>query len=125
MKKFILSAIVVILSLASMEAQEMSATDSKTQTIKLEQTPGEFTQQTLKLKPGSYIFEVSNNGIDHEVGFVLAPKSNPDAHIKSSYVTKAIAIGATQKSNTTVLTKGEYLYFCPLNPTPQYRLVVE
>ena len=42
MKKFILSAIVVILSLASMEAQEMSATDSKTQTIKLEQTPGEL-----------------------------------------------------------------------------------
>lgn len=125
MKKFILSAIVIFLSFASMEAQEMSATDNKAETIKLEQTPGEFTQQTLKLKPGSYVFEVSNIGIDHEVGFVLAPKSDPDAHIKSAYVTKAIATGATERSNTTVLTKGEYIYFCPLNPTPQYRLVVE
>ena len=125
MKNFILTTFALIISFSAIQAQEMTKSDSSPETIKLEQTPGEFTQQTLTLKPGSYIFEVSNKGIDHAVGFVLAPKSNPDAHIQSAYVTQAIATGATQRSNLTVLTKGEYVYFCPLNPTPQYRLIVE
>ncbi|PQB05283.1 hypothetical protein [Aureitalea marina] len=125
MKNLILSAIVLLISFLAIQAQEMTSKVGDSKRVKLEQTPGEFTQQTLKLKPGSYIFEVTNKGIDHAVGFVLAPKSDPDAHIQSAYVTKAIAKGATERSNTTVLTKGEYVYFCPLNPTPQYKLIVE
>jgi hypothetical protein len=46
----------------------------KAKTIKLEQTPGVFTQKTLELKPGKYVFQVSNKNIDHEVAFALAPK---------------------------------------------------
>lgn len=99
--------------------------DTKATVVALEQTKGEFTQKTLALKEGSYIFEISNNKVGHDVGFVLAPKSNPDAHIKSAYVTNVVKNNTTESSNVTNLAKGEYVYYCPLNPTPQYTLIVE
>ncbi|MEW7278671.1 cupredoxin domain-containing protein [Aquimarina sp. 2201CG1-2-11] len=102
-----------------------SAFAQDTKTVTLEQTKGEFTQKEIKISEGSYVFEIKNSGVDHEVGFVLAPKSNPKAHIKTAYVTKAVATGKTEKTKVTKLEKGEYVYFCPLNPTPQYTLVVE
>ena len=73
------------------------AQDAKT--IQLEQTTGEFTIQSLTLSEGTYVFEISNNGIDHEVGFVVAPKGKTDAanHIKEAYVQKTIKNGETLK----------------------------
>ena len=94
-------------------------------TVQLEQTKGKFTQEHITLDAGSYVFEIRNNNVGHQVGFVLAPKSNPEAHIKTAYVTKAVENNSTESSNVTVLEKGEYIYFCPLNPTPQYTLVVK
>ena len=99
--------------------------DTKATVVALEQTKGEFTQKTLTLAEGSYIFEIINTNVGHQVGFVLAPKSNPDAHIKTAYVTKAVDNNSKETSNVTTLAKGEYVYFCPLNPTPQYTLIVE
>ena len=100
----------------------------KVETVKLEQTPGQFTTKTLKVKPGTYVFEVSNNDVDHEVGFVLAPKKagiEAEDHIKQAYLSKTIKAGETASSQKVTLEKGEYVYFCPLNPTPQYTLIVE
>ncbi|WP_339813825.1 plastocyanin/azurin family copper-binding protein [uncultured Imperialibacter sp.] len=98
----------------------------KAETIKLDQTPGEFETTELTLKPGKYVFDVSNKGVDHAVGFVITPKGKTDQenHIKSSYLTKVIENGESAKSGEVSLEKGEYVYFCPLNPTPHYRLVV-
>ena len=95
-------------------------------TIALEQIDGEFTQKELTLDAGTYVFEISNKDIDHEVGFVLAPKgkTEPEHHIKTAYVTSPVPTGSTSKTNEVVLTAGEYVYFCPLNPTPQYTLIV-
>ena len=93
--------------------------------VKLEQTKGEFTIQALTLSEGTYVFEVANNGVDHEVGFVIAPKSNPDAHIKTGYVKETVKNGKTSTSSEVKLAKGEYIYFCPLNPTPQYTITVK
>ena len=101
---------------------------SDVKTVKLEQKPGEFTTKTLKMKSGTYIFEVSNNNIDHEVGFVLAPKQDKieaKDHIKQAYLSKTIKAGETASSKKVTLEKGEYVYFCPLNPTPEYTLIVE
>jgi len=100
---------------------------TKVQTIALQQTDGEFTQKNLTLNAGTYVFEIANKSVDHEVGFVLAPKgkTEPENHIKAAYVTKPVATGTTSKTNKVVLTKGEYVYFCPLNPTPQYNLTVK
>ena len=95
--------------------------------ISLEQTKGEFTQQGMTLAPGDYQFEIANNGVMHEVGFVLAPKGKTDQanHIKEAYVKAPVKNGSTSMTNVVSLTPGEYVYFCPLNPTAQYELTVQ
>ena len=97
-------------------------------TIDLEQTTGEFKTKELKLKPGTYKFQVTNVNVDHAVGFVLAPKQDDiqaEDHIKAAYLSKTIGEGETASSGEVTLAKGEYVYFCPLNPTPHYVLKVE
>ena len=99
----------------------------KTSTIKLDQTIGAFTVQSLTLAEGDYIFEITNQGVDHEVGFVIAPKgmTDTDHHIKNAYVQKTIKDGEKSESKVVHLSAGEYVYFCPMNPTPQYKLTVK
>lgn len=121
--KNLLVAIAFVFAFASnVSAQEVK-------TVSFEQTKGEFTQKEVKISEGTYIFNVSNNGVGHNVGFVLVPKgkdaSKPENHISNAYVTKAVATGKTESSKQVTLKKGEYVYFCPLNPTPQYTLIVE
>lgn len=100
---------------------------SQVKTINLEQTVGEFTIKSLTLSPGDYQFEIANNGVDHEVGFVLTPKGKSDAvhHIKEAYVQAPVKNGSSSLSKVVKLAAGEYEYFCPLNPTDKYNLVVE
>ncbi len=104
-------------------------TETKAIVVSLEQTKGEFTQKNITLTEGNYIFEISNNNVGHQVGFVLVPKgkdaSNAENHIKTAYVTKVVDNNTKENSKVTTLAKGEYLYFCPMNPTPQYTLTVE
>lgn len=116
MKKVI--ALFVLVFAVSFAAQ---AQDKMTKKITLEQTKGEFTQKQITVSAGTYIFEIDNNSVGHKVGFVLVPKgkdvSNPENHIKTAYVTAAVESNTTGHSNPTKLEKGEYVYFCPLNPT--------
>lgn len=99
----------------------------KVKPVKLTQKPGKFTKEKVMLKPGAYQFEITNKGVAQEVGFVLVPKGKYDAanHIKAAYVTAPVATGETQKSKVVNLEAGEYEYFCPLNPTPKYTLIVK
>ena len=113
----------VVLSLGvalSVNAQDKMM-DKKVKTISLEQTEGEFTQKQITVSEGTYVFEIANNGVDHNIGFVLVKKgkdiSKPENHIQTAYVTKPVGTNSSQKSKPTVLSKGEYVYFCPLNPT--------
>ena len=118
MKKLIAIVVIVLGFAINTNAQEVK-------TVSLEQTKGEFTQKQITLSEGTYIFEISNTNVGHNVGFVLAPKTNVKAHIKNAYVKEQVKNNTKQKSNKVVLKKGEYVYFCPLNPTPQYTLIVE
>jgi len=90
-------------------------------TITLDQRPGEFVQKSITVDEGTYIFKITNQGIDHNVGFVLVEKgkdiSKPENHIQTAYVTTPVGTDEAQTSKPTPLTKGEYVYFCPLNPT--------
>ena len=129
MKK-IISVLVIALAFSThTNAQDNIMKDSKATVVSLEQTKGEFTQKEVTLEAGSYIFEIANNNVGHQVGFVLVPKgkdaSKPENHIKTAYVTKAVDNNSTETSNVTTLEKGEYVYFCPMNPTPQYTLIVK
>ena len=94
--------------------------------INLEQTKGEFTQESLELTPGAYQFSVSNNDVGHDVGFVLVPKGKYDQsmHIQEAYVKAPVADGTTGMTGVVDLEPGMYEYFCPLNPTPKYTVVV-
>ncbi|SDS54539.1 Cupredoxin-like domain-containing protein [Polaribacter sp. KT25b] len=118
MKKLIAVVVIVLGFAFNTSAQEVK-------TVSLEQTKGEFTQKQLTLSEGTYIFEVANNNVGHNVGFVLAPKSDVKAHIKNAYVTAQVKNNTKETSKKVTLKKGEYVYFCPLNPTPQYTLIVE
>ena len=125
MRKLIVLLTLSIGFIASVNAQDKMMKDKMmsdaVKTIKLEQTPGEFTQKTLTVSEGTYVFEIVNKGIDHNVGFVLVEKgkdiSNPENHIQTAYVTSPVGTDKMQTSKPTTLSKGEYVYFCPLNPT--------
>ncbi|MHA7944569.1 cupredoxin domain-containing protein [Formosa sp. 3Alg 14/1] len=127
MKKFI--AVIVFALAFTVSGQAQDKMNAKATTVALEQTKGAFTQKSLTLKEGDYIFEIANKNVGHQVGFVLVPKgkdaSNPENHISTAYVTKAVENNTSESSKVTSLEKGEYVYFCPLNPTPQYTLTVE
>ncbi len=123
MKKIITIAVIVLVG----SFTNNLFAQSEASTIKLEQTEGEFTIQSLTLDEGTYIFEITNNRVDHEVGFVVAPEGKTDAnhHIKEASVTKTAKNGDTSTSKEVMLKKGNYVYFCPLNPTPQYKITVK
>ncbi len=120
MKQVIATLIFAVGAIFTTSAQD-TMTDASVKTIALEQTPGEFTQKTLTVPAGTYVFEIANKGIDHNVGFVLVEKgkdiSKPENHIQTAYVTAPVGTNETQTSKPTTLTAGEYVYFCPLNPT--------
>ncbi|MRI01336.1 hypothetical protein GH721_12410 [Kriegella sp. EG-1] len=125
MKKVIALVFAVIGTALTVNAQ------TETESIKLislEQTPGEFTKKQVTVNEGIYVFEISNNNVGHDVGFVLVEKgkdiSKPENHIQTAYVTEVVASGKTQKSKPTSLTKGEYVYFCPMNPTATDNLLI-
>ena len=114
-------------TMAKGNTTEISTKNATPKTIKLSQTTGAFNIEGLTLSEGTYVFEISNDGVDHAVGFVLAPKGKTDQanHIKEAYVQETPESGETSQSKTVTLTKGEYVYFCPLNPTPQYTITVK
>ena len=123
----IITALIVFFGLtATVNAQEMMKKES-VKTVTLEQTKGEFTQKGLTLSEGTYVFEIENTNVGADVGFVLTPKGKLDAenHIKEAYVTSLVKNNTTGNTNKVTLKKGEYVYFCPLNKTPQYTLTVE
>lgn len=110
-------------------AQDKMMKKGTVKTVALEQTKGEFTQKTLTLNEGTYIFEVTNNNAAPEVGLVLIEDgkdgSNPKNHITDAYVSQMVTHGKTESSKEVKLKKGTYKYFCPFNKTPQYTLIVE
>ncbi|RKR14944.1 Cupredoxin-like domain-containing protein [Maribacter vaceletii] len=120
MKKLIVLAVLALGVTFSSNAQDKMMKKAQ-KTISLEQTTGEFTQKEITVSEGTYVFEIANNAVGHDVGFVLVQKgkdiTKPENHIQTAYVTEVVATGKTQKSKPTTLAKGEYVYFCPMNPT--------
>jgi len=83
----------------------------------------------LVLKAGEYIFRVTNKNVPYELGFWLREKGydwrNPiDKLTKTSISGGGMTLGKTQDYKVT-LKPGEYVYSCPLNTTPDYRLIVQ
>ncbi len=80
--------------------------------------------KVLKLKPGKYVFRVTNKNVPYQLGFWLRGEGLIGRATLPSVSGGGLDEGVT-KDYEIVLTEGEYLYSCPLNPTPDYKIVVE
>jgi hypothetical protein len=108
--------------------QPTSADDCKA--INAETGAGRLAEaKVLELEPGEYVFRVTNQNVPYELGFWLREAdynpSNPVHKLtKTSVSGGGLTTGLTKDYEIT-LEPGEYVYSCPLNPTPDYRLVVK
>ena len=85
--------------------------------------------KVIELKPGRYVFRVTNKNVPYDLGFWLRSKGynfgNPLHKLtKTSVSGGGLSPGKTQDYAVT-LEPGEYVFSCPLNTTPDYRLVVK
>jgi len=80
--------------------------------------------KTLQLKPGHYIFRVTNRNVPYETGFWLRGNGVLDRLSLPSVKGSGVAAGMTRDFEV-LLEKGEYVYSCHLNPTLTYKLIVE
>ena len=87
------------------------------------ETAGEREFKTLKLKAGKYIFRVTNKNVPYDLGFWVRGKGTGRLTLPS--VSGGGLKKGTTKDYAIKLAPGKYLYSCPLNPTPDYPLIVE
>ena len=78
----------------------------------------------MHLKPGPYIFRVINRDVPYDVGFFIRSSSEVLMPFKPSVMGRGIRTG-TSHDFAIRLEEGEYVFSCPLNPTPNYRLIVK
>ncbi|MBI4185405.1 MAG: hypothetical protein HY521_15545 [Proteobacteria bacterium] len=107
---------------APKSAEDCNAINAKTAAARLAEA------KTLTLKPGQYVFRVTNRNVPYELGFWLRERDydwrNPVHKLtKVSVSGGGLATGTTQ-DYAIELKPGDYVYSCPLNPTPDYRLHV-
>lgn len=85
--------------------------------------------KVLELKPGEYTFRVVNKNVPYELGFWLRSRGydwrNPVHKVTKTSVSGGGLTKGRTKDYKVTLKPGEYVYSCPLNTTPDYRLVVK
>ena len=112
-----------------LDHQFKSASSADCEAINAKTGPERLAKaKVVTLKPGRYVFRVTNKNVPYELGFWLRSKGydlrNPVHKLtKTSVSGGGLNTGAT-KDYAVELKPGEYVYSCPLNPTPDYRLVV-
>jgi hypothetical protein len=80
--------------------------------------------RTIELKPGRYVFRVTNQDVPYELGFWLRGDGAVARATLPSVSGGGLTPGKTQ-DYPIELKPGGYVYSCPLNPTPDYKLVVK
>ena len=80
--------------------------------------------KVIELKPGKTVFRVSNKDVPYELGFWLRGATLVSRATLPSVSGGGLTTGRTQDYEID-LKPGEYVYSCPLNPTPDYRLIVK
>jgi len=78
----------------------------------------------IELKPGKYIFRVTNKSVPYELGFWLRGAGIAGRATLPSVSGGGLVLGTTQ-DYAIELKPGEYVYSCPLNTTPDYKLIVK
>ncbi len=84
--------------------------------------------KAIRLQPGDYVFRVTNRNVPYELGFWLRSKGydwrNPLHKLTKTSVSGAGLYQGKSQDYEVTLEAGEYVYSCPLNTTPDYRLIV-
>ena len=79
--------------------------------------------ESLVLKPGEYVFRVFNKDVPYVLGFWLRGVGLGKLTLPS------VSGGGIEtggfKDYAIMLKAGEYVYSCPLIPTPDYKLIVK
>lgn len=78
----------------------------------------------LQLAPGKYVFRVTNRDVPYPLGFWLRGASLVERARLPSVSGGGLAAGATL-DYAVELKPGRYVFSCPLNPTPDYALIVK
>ncbi len=81
------------------------------------------TVEPLVLKPGKYRFRVTNHNVPYALGFWLRGAGLIGRATLPSVSGGGMTTGTTLDYDIE-LKPGSYLYSCPLNPTPDYPLIV-
>jgi len=79
--------------------------------------------KTIELAAGDYVFRVTNKNVPYPLGFWLRGDGLANRALLPSVSGGGLVTGKTLDYEIT-LKPGEYVYSCPLNPTPDYKLVV-
>lgn len=129
-KQFLTFVFVAVATLLSSNNSFAQSKEQKVTVIDLSQTTSEFNVKGLQLKPGKYQFKVTNVDVNKELGFVIQKASDKDKDVmktavENSFTTALIKKGDTQITGVVELKEGEYVYSCPLNPTPHYTISVK
>ncbi len=80
--------------------------------------------EKMTLKPGKYIFRVSNKNVPYTLGFWLRGDGLANRAMLPSVSGGGLTEGQTADYEIT-LEEGDYVFSCPLNPTPDYKLQVK
>lgn len=79
--------------------------------------------KVLQLKPGKYTFRVANKNVPYTLGFYLRGDGVLNYATLPSTSGGGLTLG-TSRDYTIELKPGSYVYSCPLNPTPNYKIEV-
>lgn len=82
------------------------------------------SSKPIELKPGRYVFRVKNASVPYELGFWLRGDGLMSRAALPSVSGGGLMPGKVRDYEIE-LKPGNYLYSCPLNTTPDYRLVVK
>ena len=128
--QFLIAALVVIATLFTSNTSLAQVKEKNVTLIDLTQTENEFNVKGLSLKPGKYQFRITNINVNKDLGFVIQKASDKDndvmkTAIENSFTIAPISKGDTQLTGIVELKEGEYIYSCPLNPTPKYNITVK
>ena len=80
--------------------------------------------EPLVLEAGKYVFRVTNKNVPYELGFWVRGDGVISRLRLPSVSGGGLMTGETQDYEID-LTPGEYVYSCPLNTTPDYKLIVK
>lgn len=101
----------------SQSATDCEAINARTQDDRLK------ASKIIHLKPGKTVITVTNQNVPYELGFWLRGKGLARVTLPS---VSGGGLGTGQSRDYEIdLKPGTYVYSCPLNPTPDYTLVVE